>query len=68
MLKQIRTEYPNQKHHLDGVIVSFPLLNEDFLEFDPWLIQIKDIKVGICCIYAKHTAFRIKCKVSPEPE
>ena len=28
--------------------------------FEPWLSQIKDYKIGICCFSPKHTALRSK--------
>jgi hypothetical protein len=30
--------------------------------FKPWLSQIKDHEVGICCFYFKHAAYRSKSK------
>ena len=30
--------------------------------FEPWSGQTKDLKIGICCISAKHAALRIKRK------
>ena len=30
--------------------------------FEPWSGQTKDYKIGICCIFAKHTALRRKRK------
>ena len=36
-------------------------LAED-LGFGPWAGQTKDIKIGICCLAAKHAAFMSKSK------
>jgi hypothetical protein len=30
--------------------------------FEPWSVQTKDYKIGICCFSAKHAALRKKSK------
>ena len=45
-----------------GVKVSVLNLNAEGHGFDPILDKTKDIKIGICCFSAKHTAFRSKSK------
>ena len=52
----------NQKHRIDGVMVSVLALSAVDRVFEPRSGQTKDYKIGICCISAKHAALRRKSK------
>ena len=45
-----------------GVMVSVLASSAEGLGFDPRLGKTKDIKIGICCFFAKHAALRIMSK------
>ena len=48
--------------HLSDVMVSMLASSAEGHGFHPRPGQTKDIKIGICCFSAKHTAFRSKTK------
>lgn len=40
----------------DGIVFTWRVRD---LGFEPWPGQIKDLKIGICCFFAKHAAIAI---------
>ena len=49
-------------HHFTSFVVCNNASNAEGRGFDPLLGQTKDIKIGICCFFTKHPAFRRKSK------
>jgi hypothetical protein len=47
---------------IGGIMVSVLASSAVDRGFEPWLVQTKDYKIGICCFSAKHGAFRRKSK------
>ena len=47
---------------LSGVMVSLHASSAVDCGLEPRSGKIKDYKIGICCFFAKHTAFRRKSK------
>ena len=58
----IRLHIENQINCIGGVMVS--VLDSSAVDrgFEPWSVQTKDYKIGICCFSAKHAALRSKSK------
>ena len=49
-------------NHISGVMVSDLPSSVVDCGFEPWLGQSKDYKIGICCLFANHTALTRKSK------
>jgi hypothetical protein len=49
-------------NRIGGVIISVLALYVVDHGFEPWLGQIKDYEIGICCFSTKHAALRSKSK------
>ena len=47
---------------IDGIMVSVLASSAVDHVFEPWSGQTKDYNIGICCLFAKHAAFRRKSK------
>ena len=58
----IRFHTENQINCIGGVMVSVLASSEVDRGFEPWSVQTKDYKIGICCFSAKHAALRSKSK------
>ena len=52
----------NQKHRIDGVMVSVLASSAVDHGFEPRSGQTKNYEIGICCFSAKHAALRRKSK------
>jgi hypothetical protein len=50
--------------YISGIIfVSVLISSAVDCRFEPWLIQTKDYKIGICCFSAKHAALARKSRL-----
>ena len=54
--------YLNMRNHIGDVMVNELASSAVDRGFEPRSVQTKDIKIGICCFFAKHAALRSKSK------